>query len=112
MRSLKLWLFLAAGGLVAAGAIVIFFFFGRTIGQFFFGKGYAEDQLKEYVTKVLNQDVNGVSCQAFDTDKNGYVSCDFTTTSQPDTPRSIECSAWGFQGFLNRGCKTRFRERF
>jgi hypothetical protein len=35
------------------------------------------------------------------------VSCDFTTTSDPNRTHSIECAAWGWDGFLNRGCKTR-----
>ncbi len=112
MRSLKLWLFLGAGGLLLLGALVILITFGKNMGQYFFGRNFAEEQLKDYVTKVLNQDVNGVKCQAFDTDKNGYVSCDYTTTSTPDNVRSIECSAWGLDGFLNRGCKTRLPERF
>jgi hypothetical protein len=81
---------------------------GRTIGQSLFGRSFAEGQLKDYVSAVLKQDVNGFRCQAVDTDGNGYVSCDYTTVSQPNTPLSIECSAWGLDGFLNRGCKTRY----
>ena len=90
---------------VIAGVLLITF--GRNLGQFFFGKSFAEAQLREYVTKVLNQDVNGVNCQKFDTDGNHYVACDYTTTAAPDKVRSIECSAWGLDGFLNRGCKVR-----
>lgn len=111
MRSVKLWLFLAAGGVFLIVAIILLITFGKNIGQFFFGRSFAEDQLREYVTKVLNQEINGARCQAFDTDGNGYVSCDYTTASDSNRVRSIECSAWGFDGFLNRGCKTRLPER-
>ena len=75
--------------------------------RFFFGKSFAETQLREYVTNVLNQEVNGMNCQRFDTDGNHYVSCDYTTAAAPEKVRSIECSAWGLDGFLNRGCKAR-----
>jgi hypothetical protein len=80
---------------------------GRTIGQSIFGRSFAEGQLKDYVTKVFKQEVNGARCQAVDSDTNGYVSCDYTTAGQPEVPRSIECAAWGLDGFLNRGCRTR-----
>lgn len=113
MRSVKIWLFLGAGGILVVIAGVLLITLGRNIGQFWFGRSFAEAQLKEYVTKVLNQDVNGMSCQRFDTNSNGYVSCDYTTTKTPDNPRSIECAAWGLDGFLNRGCKARLpAERF
>jgi hypothetical protein len=81
---------------------------GRGIGQFMFGRGYAESQLRDYVTSVMRDQVRGVNCQAYDTDDNGYVSCDFTTESQQDKLRSIECAAWGWRGFWNRGCRSRF----
>jgi hypothetical protein len=80
---------------------------GRTIGQSLFGRSFAEGQLRDYVAKVLRQEVNGANCQAVDSDGNGYVSCDYTVAAQPSTPRSIECAAWGMSGFLNRGCRTR-----
>jgi hypothetical protein len=103
----KLYMILGGSGL----AIVIFSVFlmtaGRTIGQFFFGRGFAEGELRSYASKVLKQEINGASCQAMDTDGNGYVSCDYTTISNPNVTSSLECSAWGLDGFLNRGCKTR-----
>ncbi len=80
---------------------------GQTIGQSLFGRGFAEGQLKAYVAAVMKQEINGSRCQAVDSDKNGYVSCDYTTVSQPNVTRSAECAAWGMDGFLNRGCKTR-----
>ncbi|PSF38321.1 hypothetical protein C7H19_04820 [Aphanothece hegewaldii CCALA 016] len=80
---------------------------GKAIGQPLFGKSYSEGELKNYVSSVLRQQLNGVSCQPVDTDANGYVSCDYTTVAEPNVTRSIECSAWGLQGFLNRGCKAR-----
>ena len=90
---------------VVGGALLVTV--GRNFGQFWFGRSFAESQLKEYVNKVLRQEINGVSCRNVDTDGNGYVSCDFTTTSDPNRTHSIECAAWGWDGFLNRGCKTR-----
>lgn len=107
MRSLKLWLFLAAGSVVFVIVGVLLITFGRNLGQFFFGRSFAEAQLREYVTTVLNEEVNGVNCQRFDTDGNHYVACDYTTASATDKVRSIECAAWGLDGFLNRGCKAR-----
>ena len=107
MRSIKLWLFLGAGGLLFIAAGILLITFGRNLGQFFFGSSFAETQVREYVTKVLDQEVKGASCQRFDTNNNGYVSCDYTTASAPGQPRSIECAAWGLDGFLNRGCKAR-----
>jgi hypothetical protein len=92
---------------VVIGSGIFLVTVGRNIGEFFFGKSFAEGQLKEYVASVLNDEVNGVSCQAYDTDNNGYVACDYTTTKQPGATRSIDCAAWGISGFLNRGCKTR-----
>lgn len=83
---------------------------GKTIGQSIFGRSFAETQLKEYVAAVLKQEINGARCQAVDTDGNGYVSCDYTTVARPNHPISIECSAWGWDGFFNRGCRTRFRQ--
>ncbi|WP_287128627.1 hypothetical protein [Candidatus Cyanaurora vandensis] len=80
---------------------------GRGVGQFFFGKSYAEGELRDYVSTVLKEDVRGASCQAFDTDDNGYVSCDYTVASQTNITRSIECAAWSVGGFFNRGCRTR-----
>jgi hypothetical protein len=107
MKNAKLFIILALVGLfvaIAGGALVTV---GKTIGQFFFGRNFAEDQLKTYVARVLNQEVNGVTCQGIDTDNNGYVSCDYSTTSSPNQVRTIECAAWGLDGFLNRGCKAR-----
>ncbi len=83
---------------------------GKTVGQSMFGRSFAEKQLQEYVAAVLKQEVNGARCQSVDTDGNGYVSCDYTTAARPDSPLSIECAAWGWDGFFNRGCKTRTRQ--
>lgn len=109
MNKIKLYLILA-------GVVVLFFTVGtflltagQDIGRSIFGRGFAESQLKDYVSRVLRTEVNGMSCQAMDTDQNGYVSCDFTTKNQPSTPETIECAAWGLDGFMNRGCKTRLQ---
>jgi hypothetical protein len=83
---------------------------GRGLGQYMFGRGFAEGELREYVASVLRDEVNGCNCQPVDTDDNGYVSCDFSTKSQPQKVRSLECAAWGMRGFLTRGCKSRFPE--
>jgi hypothetical protein len=80
---------------------------GRNIGQIMFGSSFAEGQLKEYVAKVLQQDVQGMSCRNVDTDNNGYVACDFTTVQNPTRTQTIECAAWGWEGVINRGCKAR-----
>ncbi|AGY57606.1 hypothetical protein [Gloeobacter kilaueensis] len=80
---------------------------GKGIGQFFFGRTYAESELKDYVATVLKENLRGASCQPFDTDDNGYVSCDYTVSAQPGITRSIECAAFGIGGFINRGCRTR-----
>ncbi|MBW4553734.1 MAG: hypothetical protein KME35_21885 [Aphanocapsa sp. GSE-SYN-MK-11-07L] len=80
---------------------------GKTIGQSLFGRGFAEGQLKAYVSDLTKQEINGSRCQAVDSDGNGYVSCDYTTVAQPNVPYSAECAAWGMDGFLNRGCRSR-----
>lgn len=109
MNKIKLYLILA--GVVIFGLTVGTFLLtaGQDVGRSLFGRGFAESQLKDYVGRVLRDDVNGMSCQAMDTDKNGYVSCDFTTKTQPSSPETIECAAWGIDGFMNRGCKTRLQ---
>ncbi len=107
MKNLRLYMILGGAGF----ALIIFSVFlmtaGRTIGQFFFGRSFAEGELRSYASRVLKQDLNGASCQSMDSDGNGYVSCDYTTVSNPNVTSSLECSAWGLDGFLNRGCKTR-----
>lgn len=90
------------------GGAIFLFTAGQFIGQSLFGRSFAEKQLKDYVSSVLREEVYGVRCQAVDTDRNGYVSCDYTVSSERGITRSVECSAWGLDGFLNRGCKTRF----
>ena len=88
--------------------IVIVLNVGRNLGQIFLGRSFAESQLRDYVASVLGEEINGASCQAMDSDSNGYVSCDYTVVSQPQKTRSIECASWGWDGLLNRGCRTRF----
>jgi hypothetical protein len=107
MNKLKFFLGLAAVGFLVVVVGTFLLTAGRTVGQSLFGRSFAEGQLKDYVSAVLKQDVNGSRCQAVDSDGNGYVSCDYTTAGQPNVPRSIECAAWGLDGFLNRGCRTR-----
>jgi hypothetical protein len=107
MRNPKFLLTLLLGGIVIIGAGIFLTTVGRTFGQFFFGRSFAESQLRSYVSSVQRQEVNGVSCQPMDTDGNGYVSCDYTLVSQPNVTRSIECAAWGLDGFFHRGCKVR-----
>jgi hypothetical protein len=80
---------------------------GKGVGQYFFGKGFAEGELKDYVASVQKTQVQGSSCQSYDTDGNGYVSCDYTVANDPGKTYSLECAAWGLDGFLNKGCKTR-----
>jgi hypothetical protein len=99
--------FLFILGLLAAVAAGYLLTSGKQIGQTFFGRGFAESQLREYVSTVLKQEINGAQCQPIDTDNNGYVSCDYTTVAEPNRPRSIECTAWGWDGFLKKGCKAR-----
>ncbi|WP_218080079.1 hypothetical protein [Anthocerotibacter panamensis] len=98
-------LIFVAGVLVALAICLLTI--GQGVGQFLFGRSYAQSELRDYVASVLREQVNGVSCQAFDTDKNGYVSCDYTINREPGITRSAECAVWGVDGFLNRGCKTR-----
>ncbi|HEY9827388.1 MAG TPA: hypothetical protein V6D19_18260 [Stenomitos sp.] len=107
MTKIKLLATLAVIGILVAVVGGFLLTAGRTMGQAMFGRSFAEGQLNDYVSAVLKQEVNGSRCQAIDRDRNGYVSCDYTTVRQPDVPRSIECAAWGLDGFLNRGCKTR-----
>jgi hypothetical protein len=107
MNKIKLFLMLGVIGFFVVVVGTFLLTAGRTVGQSLFGRSFAEGQLKDYVSSVLRQDVNGLKCQAVDSDGNGYVSCDYTTAGQPSVPRSIECAAWGMDGFLNRGCKTR-----
>ncbi|MEB3174251.1 MAG: hypothetical protein VKN60_03545 [Cyanobacteriota bacterium] len=94
---------LAGGALLLAAALLLTV--GRNIGQFFFGRSFAEEQLSSYVANVMQEEVKGSQCQQWDTDSNGYVSCTYTLVSQPGKPYAIECAAWGLDGFLNRGCK-------
>ncbi|MBV9385228.1 MAG: hypothetical protein JOZ78_02245 [Chroococcidiopsidaceae cyanobacterium CP_BM_ER_R8_30] len=107
MRRPKLFIILFLAGFAIIGSSAFLLTTGRVIGQSFFGRSYAEGELKDYVANVLKQEIHGARCQAVDTNKNGYVSCDYTIVSQPTVPRSLECAAWGIDGFLNRGCKTR-----
>jgi hypothetical protein len=108
MRNLKLYVILASISIVVVVGSLLLLTAGRVFGQFFFGRSFAEAELRDYVASVLKQEVNGSKCQAMDTDHNGYVSCDFTLVSQPNKPYTVECAAWGLDGFLNRGCKSRF----
>jgi hypothetical protein len=110
MRKIQFLLILAVVGVLVAVVGGFLLTAGKTVGQSLFGRSFAEGQVRDYVGAVLKQETNGVRCQAVDTNKNGYVSCDYTTASQPENPRSIECAAWGIDGFLNRGCKTRVPE--
>ena len=112
MKNFKLYAILGGVGFGLIALSVVFLTVGRVAGQFLFGRSFAESQLKGYVSSVLKQEVNGARCQAMDTDNNGYVSCDYTLVSNPGVPQSIECSAWGLDGLLNRGCKTRFPQRY
>lgn len=98
-----------AGGIafVLLGGAIFLVTAGQGIGQFFFGRSYAEGELRDYVAQVLKQEVQGVSCQPYDTDNNGYVSCDYTLAANQTSVSSIECAVWGISGFLNRGCRTR-----
>ncbi len=104
--------FKVIGALVALLVIVIGGFsvlitVGKGAGQVLFGKAFAEGELKDYVASVQKTQVQGSSCQAFDSDSNGYVSCDYTVANDPGKTYSLECAAWGLDGFLNKGCKTR-----
>ncbi|BAC89177.1 hypothetical protein [Gloeobacter violaceus] len=92
---------------VVIGSGIFLLTAGRGLGQFLFGRAYAEGELRGYAASVLKEELRGSSCQPFDTDNNGYVSCDFTVASQPNVTRSLECAAWGFEGLINRGCRTR-----
>jgi hypothetical protein len=107
MQKIKLFAILALVAIVFAVVGGFLITAGKTIGQSLFGRSFAEDQLKEYVARVLRQDLNGVTCQPIDSDNNGYVACDFTTVAAPNQVQTIECAAWGLDGFLNRGCKKR-----
>lgn len=107
MNKAKFFLILFLLGFLVVGVSTYLMTAGQTVGQVFFGRQFAESQLRNYVQKVLNQELNGGSCQAVDSDGNGYVSCDYTTQSEPNRPRSVECAAWGWEGFFNRGCKSR-----
>jgi hypothetical protein len=107
MNNLKFYLIAFLLSVLLIGGPVFLMTGGKAIGQPLFGKSYSEGELRNYVSSVLRQQLNGVSCQPVDTDANGYVSCDYTTVAEPNVTRSIECSAWGLDGFLNRGCKAR-----
>jgi hypothetical protein len=105
MNKVKFFLIL---GVVGGGVIllaVLLLTIGRNVGQFFWGRNFAESQLQSYVANVMKEEVKGSQCQQWDTDGNGYVSCTYTLASQPGRPYAIECAAWGLDGFLNKGCK-------
>jgi len=107
MNKAKRSLILISAGIIVLGGGLVLVTAGRVVGQFFFGRSFAEKELNEYVSSVLKQELNGSKCQAMDTDGNSYVSCDFTLVSNPAKTYSVECSAWGLDGFLNKGCKSR-----
>ncbi len=107
MNKIKLYAILGLMTAVVLGGGIILLTAGKVVGQRFFGRNFAERQLEDYVSSVLKQDINGARCQAMDSDQNGYVSCDYTLVSAPENVQSIECAAWGLDGFFNRGCKTR-----
>lgn len=107
MKNIKLYLILGGTGLALIIGSILLMTVGKIGGQFFFGRSFAEGELKGYVSSVLKQEVNGARCQSMDSDENGYVSCDYTTVNDPGIPRSLECAAWGLDGFFNRGCKAR-----
>ena len=107
MSKAKRSLILISAGIIVLGSGLVLITAGRVVGQFFFGRRFAEKELNEYVSSVLKQELNGSKCQAMDTDGNSYVSCDFTLVSNPEKTYSVECSAWGLSGFLNKGCKSR-----
>jgi 3-deoxy-D-arabino-heptulosonate 7-phosphate (DAHP) synthase class II len=108
MNKVKIYAILGITAVVLIGGSIFLLTVGKVAGQFLFGRSFAESELRDYVSSVLKQEINGARCQSMDTDGNGYVSCDYTLASAPNNPQSIECSAWGLDGFLNRGCKTRF----
>lgn len=108
MNKTKLFLILFGAGFVAVVGGAFLLTAGRNLGQVFFGRSFAESELRDYVSSVLREEINGARCQAVDSDGNGYVSCDYTLNSSPGETRSIECAAWGWDGLLNRGCRSRF----
>ena len=107
MNKAKRTLIFVSAGIIVLGSGLALITVGRVVGQFFFGRSFAEKELNEYVSSVLKQELNGYKCQSRDTDGNSYVSCDFTLVSNPEKTYSVECSAWGLDGFLNKGCKSR-----
>jgi hypothetical protein len=107
LRPILPWLILGGFLFLVLGSGIFLVTAGKGIGQFLFGRSYAEGELREYVGKVLQQEVRGVSCQPYDTDDNGYVSCDYTLATSQNTVSSTECAVWGLAGFINRGCRTR-----
>ena len=107
MKNLKYYLIAGGIGVVAIAAGIFLMTAGQVVGQFLFGRSFAEGELRSYVSAVMKQEINGARCQAMDSDGNGYVSCDYTTASDPNRTYSLECAAWGWDGFMNRGCKTR-----
>ncbi len=59
MSKFKLFLVL---GLIGGGGILLSVFLltiGRNIGQFFFGRNFAESQLNNYDAHVIKEDING-----------------------------------------------------
>ena len=59
MRNLKLYFILGSVGIIVLGGGIILLTVGRVFGQYFFGRSFAESQLKDYVSSVLRQEVNG-----------------------------------------------------
>lgn len=101
--------FLEGIGFLVIGGGIFLLTAGKGITQYFFGRSFAESELKGYIASVLHQEVNGSHCQAVDKDGNGYVSCDYTLVSEPQKTHSVECAAWGWDGLLNRGCISTYR---
>lgn len=63
---------------------------------------YAETEAREYARALYPGRTVNVSCQASDTDRNGYVSC--TMVLPPGThPVPIECANW--YSPRNSGCR-------
>jgi len=74
MNKAKRSLILISAGIIVLGGGLVLVTAGRVVGQFFFGRSFAEKELNEYVSSVLKQELNGSKCQAMDTDGNSYVS--------------------------------------
>jgi hypothetical protein len=63
MNKVKLSVILISASIILLAVSLVFLTVGKVVGQFFFGRSFAERELNDYVSSVLKQELNGSRCQ-------------------------------------------------